>query len=164
MAPNKSSVDSLKKLAATLNQETEDLNKLIEDLESELDACRIGVSIWLDVVLDKRTSIEVFERRNGDHEEEQIREGWDLGYCKVGDKWRFAVKRIRSTSRDDTTDQFGLEESVWADVGNPVPLVQAPRVVRVQAASLLDQLLETLHNRVEGFVKDIQAAKNLAKV
>ena len=164
MAPNKSSVDALKKLAVTLNQETEDLNKLIENLESELDSCKIGVSIWLDVVLDKRTSIEIVERHGRDPDEEQVREGWDLGYCKVGDKWRIAVKKTRSGSRDDTTDQFGNDESVWADVGNPLPLVQAPRVVRVQAASLLDDLLETLHRRVAGFVKDIQEAKNLAKV
>ncbi len=164
MAPNKSSVESLKKLAATLNQETEDLNHLIEELEVALDACKIGVSIWLNVALDQRTSVEVVDRRNGDRDEEQIREGWDLGYCKVGDKWRIAVKRTRSTSRDDTTNQLGDEELVWADVDNPLPLVQAPRVVRVQAAGLLDDLIQTLHGRVEDFVKDIQTAKNLTKV
>jgi hypothetical protein len=85
---------------------------------------------------------------------------WDVGFAKLGDEWRLAAsRRIRTRTGSDS---WGDDKYEYEDL-DEVPLAQAPRVVRAEAAGLLELLIDAIANRAEQFVANITTAKGLAK-
>jgi hypothetical protein len=158
MAPSKKSVDEIRKLASALNKETDELNATIERLEQQLADAKIGVAVWLNVVLEADERLDDPEIVNGREVQMKFCTGWDLGYCKIGDSWRIATKQSQATGVADAA----RTELPWLDTTSPMPLVSAPRVVRVAAADHLESLLSALSHRMQRFVESIQRAKKLA--
>jgi hypothetical protein len=153
MAPSKKTIEEIAALAATLNKETEELNSLVGHLEQQLGNAKIGVSVWADVTLDCRESVG---NDDGGNELKTI-DAWDLGYAKVDKEWRIAAKQRRGIGLSkDFEGNFD-----WVDMSAPIPLVKAPRGVRVEAAACLDGLLAALQKRMAEFIKNIRDAKKL---
>ena len=152
--PIDKSLAELTKLAATLEQESEDLNALIESLEKQLEGCKIGVSVWLDEVLEEECTVEARDARMV-----TVHEGWVIGYARAADAWRIAAKRCRATVTEEEGD--APDSTVWSDVTAPITLADAPRTVRVEAATLFEALLEALRHRVQQSIESIQKAKKL---
>lgn len=167
MAPIKDSLAELAKVAAELNEETDSFNSFVEGLEKELASHHVGVSVWLDYKLDAVTT-EDEPIDGGPHRDEVLKivDGWELGYCKIGDAWRIAAKRVRGRETTEWEENgYGGADRVWewADVSNPTPLIQAPRIVRIEAADHLDSLVKALSQRVKAFAESIKKAKTTAK-
>ncbi len=95
------------------------------------------------------------------YEDDHGREGrlyWTIGYAKLSDGWCIAAKPqtcVFPPARDSA------KEPIIKDHGYTVALLKAPRVIRVQAAPILEDLLNALSERVAAFVENIQDAKKL---
>ena len=155
MVPIRESMQDLSLLARELNAETDSLNGVIQSLEDQLAASKVGVAIWLPHLLDESAPTREDESR------EIFTEGWLLGYAKIGDAWRIAVKRVLRVSIID-----GSRDVVREDVEDqtpPMPLTKAPRVVRVEAAQHLESLIEALATRVRRYISSIKDAKRLVE-
>jgi hypothetical protein len=88
-----------------------------------------------------------------------VRSGWELGYAKVGEVWVIAARKTRG---EEVLDENGIAEFVWDD-HEPIPLGKSPRHIRVEAAPLLEDLVERLSERAKHFIKNIEQAKKLAE-
>lgn len=136
--------------AEKLNKATDDLNQTINGIEAKLAAVRVGVSVWLDSLLDEKRSFEEVEAPNGEYRTARMRSGWNLGYTKIEDAWRIAAKRCEG---EDFNGDCELTDSAGA-----VPLVTAPRAVRMQAAEQLETLLDAILNRMSEYMRGIESA------
>lgn len=144
---------NLSAVANTLKAETEELNRVIADLNTRIAQTGIGVSVWLDhetILLDSKQA----EEKTDDGEPLHVTTGWALGYCKTDDVWTIAVRkteRLHCLAEDNGSDEFSWE--------NPIPLLKAPRNVRIEAAPYLEMVLVTLGQRAAQFVQNIAQAK-----
>ena len=144
-------VENLSALSIKLNKASDELTGVIETLEKQLSEARIGVSVWLKVPI----ITEPFT--DGDLE---CSNDWVIGYEKLGSEWRIVAK-LETTRKQKTT--YGEEEWITLESTQPQPLVQAPRVVRAEAASNLEDLLKALEERMARFLGNIERAKKLAE-
>jgi hypothetical protein len=129
------SLDKLARIAQQLNAETDDLKNTVEGLDKTLGKMKLGVSVWLDELIEDGAASEL--------------KGYKLGYAKVKDKWRIAVQ--------------GVAKKGAATEAPTVALSKAPRLVKVHAVSRLDDLLGALTERAEAFLVDIREARGTAE-
>jgi hypothetical protein len=110
---------------------------------------KVGVSVWLDPI------IAATEKNSNETH------GYRIGYTKIKDKWRIAAKLVKRT---EVTEEVSLESrSEVVDMGVPIALVKAPRVVRVRAIQHLEKLVEKLAVRVQYFLDFIKNSKKAAE-
>jgi hypothetical protein len=154
--PMRKTLDTLAKTAATLNTKTDQLNEIVADVEQEFQAAGVGVTVWLNALLDSSST----ERRYQANDDEQqwpidVTFGWELGFAKVEGEWRISARYVRHEQSGDDVESF--EERA------PIPLVKAPRIVRVEAAPLLETLAEVTNTKMEAYIKGIERAQTMAK-
>lgn len=152
MVALKDILSEIASVSKQLNEETDALNGIIEGIEASLASARVGVSVWKDFDI----AVETFYNDDLGREAEDC---WLLGYAKFGDAWRIVARnatRFESVEDGETSTQYRDHEAI-------VPLVQAPRLVRVEAAGHLERLLEAILRRAERFVDSIGKAKKLAQ-
>jgi len=163
MAPSNTSVEALAAKASKLNAKTDELNAAFEYLEARLAAANVGVSVWLPLreLLDidhgrpsESTASDDDETWTGSDD------GWNIGYTKVGAKWRLAAREERWTYSTDGAEKTFNDVPII--VSAPVPLVSAPRAVRAEAAGLLDLLIEELTKQVDFYLANIEKAISTA--
>lgn len=146
MSPTAGSLFELEILSDKLNTQTEELNSVIADLDKRLGAMRLGVTVWL---------VDDFINRTPVANQPNNIFVWEIGYAKVKEEWCIAARH---------SSGFWSEEFQHWDL-NPVteavPLLKAPRIVRVEAAALLDKLINELKDRVTGYVASLENAKHL---
>lgn len=122
-------LENLSRIAEELNKETDALKDSVSDLDKRLGKMKIGATVWLDHVL-----------KDGENEDAN---SYLLGYTKIRDKWRIAVRR----------DDEGSSE---------LALSKAPRLIRVQALNHLDELLDALTERANEFLSTLRKHKEAA--
>jgi len=156
----------LEKTAKKLNAETEELNSVIDDLESRLAKMGIGVSAWTGQILGERewteeregqpwASSNPFYAAQSNSYKVYFKSGLELGYAKVGESWVIAVRKTRGEGSDP-------EDLKWSDE-EPTALLSASRNIRVEAAQHLEKVVAAIQRRAEGFIQDISGAKALLK-
>jgi hypothetical protein len=120
-----SSFKQLNVVSAELNSASRELGKSISSLEAALKGLNLGISAW--------HSIAGHEDFEGDGS------FWrrDLGYTKIGNEWRIALKQVSGHLQD----RGNGDEEVWA-------FNEAPRWMCVEAVGKLPDLFETLIKRV----------------
>lgn len=151
MVTIREAVSNLNVLAEKLNKGTDDLNAVIEGVDSKLGTFRVGVSIWHDLLLCCDRS---------EHEDR----GWFVGYTKVGEGWHLAAKPVRIFEKPIQHEAFpGGTCTVTEATGPIVKLTSAPRMVRIEAAPLLVVIVDMLCKKVEEFLRDIEETKALIK-
>jgi len=152
-----------------LNEKTDSLNKLIEQLEKRLQASQVGVSVWLDShgsqMLDASPESQHLDPNNepvGDLVEST---GWVLGFAKVAEagtyEWRIAVHPVRQIWTPHLVNDWQTSDFRTLSEGEPRPLLKAPRAVRVEAAGLLETLVKQIAERAASFAEDIEKAEGL---
>ena len=149
----KKSLDRLSSVAHRLNHETDALNWVIEDVGSQLQRMNLGVAVWDDTLLDAETEPST--------EASLVRtRGWVVGHVKIKETWRLAVKQVR-VEKGFLQDDPAFPFSNVYDVAEPIPLLRASRMIRVQAVRRLEPLLDLLAVTVDSYVDDITRAKSL---
>lgn len=151
--PSEKTMKELCAAAAKLNSKTDELNEVIGEFEEDLEKAGVGVTEWLTLLLDETDS------KFDPHDETFSKSGWELGYAKVEGKWRLAVRQVFLKSRlgrfdDDITSRHS---------DKTLALTNAPRVVRMQAAELFENLATAITLRMNEYVAAIEEAKRAAR-
>jgi hypothetical protein len=142
------SLSKVEALASRLNEKTDSLNQTIETIEQRLDAANVGVEVWS----------KYFDQKQ--YEDGSFR-AWELGYGKGPKGWGIVVKRIRGS---EGIDHFGNPDIDWRDEDDrpPTALLDAPREVRMNAAGLLEDLLDEIAKQIKSYTEDIEKAAAVA--
>jgi hypothetical protein len=152
-------LDDLTPLSKRLNAATDELNKVLETIQTKLNALAIGVEVWLGSsprhVLDSRIVDAKGNRRT-------IREA-QLGYARQGEGWALVVRYASY----DMTREANREEWEYVD-GNPYaievkPLLRAAREHRVRAVDVLPYLIDALKAEAEKVIGSVEKAKKVAE-
>lgn len=145
MAPLNDALFCLSARTHQLNQSTEELNGKIEALEKTLAEMHLGISVWLGLCISERHEQE--DAAKGKVIEKLIRQGYDLGYQKLGSSWKIAVKRVGTVS--ELAEPGDYEEVDRTDLSDPYALMGASREVRAIAARYFEELVSELTKQVE---------------
>jgi hypothetical protein len=159
--PMRETMKELAETAAKLNNATDELNEVIADFENSLEDAGVGVSEWLTSLFEVSATKKQYHPKDRDEEypfETWI--GWQLGYAKIDGKWRVAARQMR-VERDVSAGPMDDDrESIERDA---VALDKAPRLVRVAAAPLLEELALALNKKMRSYLGGVAQAKAQAK-
>ncbi|ADW70943.1 hypothetical protein [Granulicella tundricola] len=125
------SFKQLSSAAQTLHSATDDLSKVIRQLDVSLKKLGLGFPAWVQV--------------SGEADEVQYL-SHDLGYAKVDGKWGLALREVTGNHLDTDDDA----EEIWG-------FNDAPRALRVDAVGKIPDLLEKLLAQTEETTKKLQA-------
>jgi len=149
-------VDTMKELqrvASNLNNKSDSINSTIQKFQDYLETLNIGLEVWPDIVL-KENPARVVESQDG--ESPLVLESMTLGYCRLGDKWCFALRL--ETSIEDVD---GYEDGN-VDIGQPTPLLKASRGIRIEALKKFPVLVEAIKKDAEAALEAIEEAEKTA--
>jgi hypothetical protein len=146
MTPIEEVFARLSKAADQLNSETDTLNQVLESVDERMGAMNIGVPCWDDDVLDLEPE-----------DDPKVSHGYRIGYAKLGDGWHLVAQCIRV---EEVVNDFDEKEQVKDPYGNPFPLLDGPRILRLEALYRIEPLLERISQLVESFVEQIGDAKD----
>lgn len=113
----------LAQIADQLNKETDQVKDTIEGLDKALGKMKLGVSVWLDGPIDAGG------------------ESLGLGFAKVEDKWRLAVRPASGAN------------------GEATALTKASRLAKVRALPHLDEVVAKLTEKAEAILADVLASR-----
>jgi hypothetical protein len=139
-------ISRIKQQAQTLNAKTDELNAAIERVESTLRESSPGVEFWWHrghggCLLGEETYQDDGHR---------WKDGYILGYARVGDEWCLAVQFLTGIIDGDTWDEV-------AD-GDAVPLKRAARRLRIEAIGYLKEFLDALSGAIDKMTEAIDRA------
>jgi|HubBroStandDraft_6_1064221.scaffolds.fasta_scaffold171239_2 hypothetical protein len=138
------SFERLVTAASTLNKSSDELKKVIEDLEARINGLKIGISAWVNVV--------VWEDDDPKEEYERIQ----VGYGKINSRWCLGIRRLVGHHQNPEPDK--IRES-WQ-------FNDAPRKLRLLAVEKLGDLFEELTTKLNeaaaGVNKGVSSAKLFA--
>ena len=125
------SFKQLSNAAQTLHTASDDLRKVIRQLDASLKKLGLGFPAWVQI--------------SGSSDETTY---WnrDLGYARVGGKWGLALRDVTGNHLDHDDDS----EEVWA-------FNDAPRAMRIEAVNKIPDLLERLLQQTEETTKKLQS-------
>jgi hypothetical protein len=158
------SIQNLAQLAEKLNQTSDLVTKQLEDFEAKLRSTKLGIQVWATERLNESTQpCETVDGGEFSYTVTETRQ-WDaIGWSRIGDSWRL-IHKVVTKNRGwiiDLEKEFTQE---WES--EPQPLVNAPRMVRFQAISLLPQLVAALEkeaNRHLNAASEFLTAKSEAR-
>ena len=133
----------LEKTAKALNEASGRVNTILLSCENKIQSLNLGIEVWLDDVAIDLSDKSDFEDPSTPN---QIAAA-SLGFAKVQNIWCLATKISPDRSR----------------LNNPIPLLQAPRKVRMGAVELLPRLVRELSVRAEIKLRAIETAEKLVK-
>ena len=142
-----SALSSLAASAAAFNETSDKCNRVLRETEQQLVAFNIGIEHWHGQPLARTDP-------TGDigphaHETEVVTV---LGFAKLLGKWCLAVKEMRLVSGFYQGNMDSPFQNRYAH-RDPLPLVDAPRELRMRALMLLPEF-------VAGFVEVVQEANS----
>lgn len=150
-------LEKIKKGAEKLNATTDELNLTISYIEKQMLGS--GVEFWWESEM-LAPNIGNADGTAGLRE----REYHELGYTKIGNDWCLAVRQ-RVDVEEDTArsgrDDFDECDFHTITCGDPVPLMRAPRRIRIAAADHLEAFLEALADEIDRMTKSVSRANAL---
>ena len=147
------SLSPLLSKAAQLNQVSDRANRHIGDVEKKLSDAKIGITFWFDGPPLAQSDAK------GDLGPDDFSEDTAdiLGYAKIDGKWCLAVKRMRFVRGFYEGDMSRRFRNVFVD-GDPSPLLNASRELRLAALRILPDFLAAFTARIDETVGEIEAA------
>ena len=148
-------LSSLTKLSKTLNEKSNQSNKLLQDLERKLVAMNLGVEVWL-----MNSPLTSLITTVSDDSDDEITREWKhstdevLGFGRFGDKQALLVKTIEY----DANHNGGWD---IAHQGRPQLLLSASRELRVKALEKVKLLLDELEDEAKKIIESIQEGKSI---
>ena len=141
--------------AERLNKASDAVNLILAKVEKRLAERNAGVEYWLRHALNSSDA-------EGSTRGETSWTAKVLGFAKVNGTWCLAAKPVRYVSgffEGDTSCPYQNEYKA----GEPIPLLKAPRDIRISALSLLPNLVQEMTEAAEACVKTIDEAKQFAQ-
>jgi hypothetical protein len=150
--------DELSEAAQALNDESDTVTALIRQFEERLNGYRLGVEAWVTVT-DDRKPFRWYAHNDAEMSyPAESSEELQLGFTRHGIKqeWRLSIRRMKFQS---------IQDGPWAEIeaGMPVPLLEAPRVDRINALEKFPELLASLTSAAKELLGKVKAAKAVVK-
>jgi hypothetical protein len=160
------SINLLSEAADNLNRKTDNLNQTIRSVEERIQSAGVGLTCWLDQP-EHHISPDQWESKKGlgdcSFPLEYFRSAWIIGYTKADSRWCLVVRRVEAHeewTRDG--DSESCSRSFLEPIGDQIPLLKAPRHLRVEATKRLGPLVSALTERVNSFVESVERANQIA--
>jgi hypothetical protein len=150
----------LEKASKRLDDGTDRLNGQLEAANERLRKANAATTVWPWMSVDRgpyddpefvRTPMTVAERDRDDGFEE----AWQLGFDRVKERWQLATRSLVLKQGTDPLD--GSPVMKVSEAGKILPLLDAPRAVRLEALQKLYLVIEAIAARVEGMAESIEA-------
>src|SRR5262249_898685 len=159
MAPSELStrLSSLEEEATKLNGVSNSATDILNTVEKRLARMNIRLEVWLDSWPLKKT-----DPRFIDDDEESVKVHWiqkALGYARTEKKWWLGVKTVQMNGPEEEHEE---PIEVCID-GDPIPLAQASRTIRLSAIRLLPRFLERLERETEQTREAIEQATRIVE-
>ena len=141
----KETLDQLTEVSRHLNQQTTDLNNSFYTIERKLCSMKLGVSGWANKLVGVK---------------EEAGTGYKFGFCRVGKEgWKLVCRKVTLGLEELEDDRgkisYGLLE----------PITAMPRAIRLEASTLIDEVIKDLISRAQTFSNDVDIAlDNLSDV
>lgn len=122
--------DELAQRAVSLNRVSDQLTAQVDKIEATLKRFNLGVVVWIAI-----------------RDEAQEDGSWsmvELGYCRVGERWRIALLTTSGANRSDPNPVKSF--SAFAD---------APRQLRIKAVVFIQELLANLVTEADKLIAAI---------
>ena len=125
------SFKQLTSAAQALSSASDELGKVIRQLDASLKKLALGITVWVEL---SRSSDET--------------QYWtsELGYAKIDGKWGIALREIIGYHLDNEEDS----SEVWA-------FNDAPRTLRTEAVAKIPDLLDKMLHQTEETTKDLRS-------
>ncbi len=153
---DKTRLEVLASKTSTLNALADSLNEKIAALETTLSAMHVGIAVWLDDLLLVAEGCTENEDTG-----EKTEYGFHLGYTKIANVWRIAVRRVEM--KEVREEYSNIPSWELSDVVQTLPLLQASRQVRAEAAGHFDHLIGALSRKADEYIANIEKASKLAE-
>ncbi len=138
----KETLDYLVEISKELNRQTTELNSSFLTIEKKLADMKLGVSGWSNKIIGVK---------------EELNTGYKFGFCRVGkDGWKLVCRKIQLDSNKDASSDndsnYGFLEHI----------ITMPRSIRLEASTLIEEVIQDLIHRANLFSKDVnEALENL---
>jgi hypothetical protein len=149
--------EELSGAAHALNEESDAVTGLIRQYEDQLNGLRLGVEVWVTI-----SSLEQDFRWYDPHDDD--RRPWpakrstdrELGFRSMGREWRLVFRQMKYQR---------IASGDWeeTEVGQPVALLETPRVDRIDALEHVPELLSKLKDEAQELLGKVKAAKVVVK-
>jgi len=141
-------ISALEPLAARLNDESDDLNRIISTISEKLAALNLGIKVY-------DTSGTPYVKDSDDEDAEpHPRPGWfQYGFDKVDDKWQLAIRTWCEADPYIPNDQAG-----WAYD----PLLSESRDSRIHGLVHLSTIVDLLRAEAEDRLQALAEARKLS--
>ncbi len=137
----------LTELSKQVNEQSDQVNQVLQDLEKKLVAMNLGVEAWVRVPLDSNPYLLNTVRNRIDKV---------LGFGRHGDRYALLVRTVTSVRRYH--DETG--EWVWdCQEAKQRPLLQASRELRVKALVQTELLLDVIAREAQSVLEAIQKGR-----
>ena len=152
-------LSDLRAVASRLNEESDSINTIIEQLQESLKTLNLGVEAWVQVQSEEAT-ITMLPRSQPSVP--AIVET-SVGYARGQDGWALWVKRVAYRANTMPNPLVGIPIAMREPVKvHPwLKLVEAARPVRIAALDAVPRLLDALKAAADSAVQSIQSAKKL---
>ena len=144
----------LPKLSKQVNEQSDQVNQVLQDLEKKLVAMNLGVETWVqpEVTSGNALNVKLFTDGGGHWSEDQI-----LGFGRFGDRSMLLVKTLTFQKRYEEDDQEGYWD--YHSESAPRPLLQASREIRIKALDKIEDLLDALRKEAEAVLESIKKGR-----
>jgi hypothetical protein len=163
MSDAREKLSMLAKGAARLNKESDEINKIISDFEAKLAGMNLGIEVWVqdpaEYAFDQTRSgylgcVILNEPDPGAPKSNEHWRVWTLGYSKINEKWRIAMKCTELA-------KVGGEYTEWQH--QSWPLSEIGRDFRIKALGMMGDLFDRLNEKMEEMLGDIGKGKEFLK-
>lgn len=138
------SFERLVTAAATLNKSSDELKKVIENLEAKINGLKLGIPAWVNVIIWDADP----DQPNGAYERIQ------LGYGKVNSRWCLGIRKLVGHHQNPAPDKV---REAWQ-------FNDAPRKVRLLAVEKLGDLFEQLTKKLDEATASVDEGVSSAKL
>jgi hypothetical protein len=160
-------LSELAPIAATLNKESNDVNRLIVSLNEELAAFNLGISVWLPTPTQSDSDCTIGFTSFGEGEIEQFDDDEHRSYRYSSYKWQLAIRRklypVPTPNHAGKTVADLLEEQETERVE---PVLKASRDLRIEAlqeaSTIINLLIETANAKIQAIQKAKQLVSELS--
>lgn len=154
---------SLANVAQELNRTSDEVTSFLRDVENRLAGMKLGVEVWgppfylddVDLVGDDVSGVQAYTGTQ-----------YLLGYAKIGASWRLAAMPFQSLWAGEDEGCVSLDGDLGeerGELGDPIPLLDMSREIRLEATSNLGWLLARIEEAALERVRSIRAAISTAR-
>lgn len=149
-------LQDLANLSKALNQQSNQVNQILQDLEKKLQGMNLGVEAWAeDDPLEE--SPYTFIPQDSDREYKYLKSAI-LGFSRHGgDEFVLTVKICRY--QHDGLNAYGQDNWKEIDTETVRPLLQASRELRVKALDKIESLLDVLTREAQSVIAAIEKGR-----